>query len=271
MWTGFLFLENCLLTLSNNRCILIYRDKQNGSFREDMPVMSFNEKWMPVAGYENIYEVSSHGRIRSLDRDDAAGRSRTGKLLRPGMSNGYPYVLLSKDRKQTVIRIHTLVAAAFLGECPPDYEVNHKDFNRTNNHVNNLEYVTHRENIYHAHLGGRYGDLSVQKVQAVRDLVSRDPATNLDALANKLKVSVQTLKNLIAAETYSCIPNKDGSMPVPLLSTYHRTLTVDDVTSLQEIGLTLPEIGRYYGVEYSTPYQLLRRANLKQQEQVPSK
>lgn len=67
------------------------------------------------------------------------------------MSSGYPYVNLSRYGKQTPLRIHRLVAMAFLGAPADDgMEVNHKDADRTNNHLANLEWVTHLENVRHS-------------------------------------------------------------------------------------------------------------------------
>lgn len=107
------------------------------------------EQWLPIAGYEGIYEVSSFGRVRSLDRKDAIGRPRHGRFLSPGMSNGYLFVQLSKDKGHQVFRVHSLVAAAFLGERPKGYTVNHIDGAKTNNRFENLEYLTMGDNVRH--------------------------------------------------------------------------------------------------------------------------
>lgn len=103
--------------------------------------------WKPVPGYEGLYEASSFGEIRSL---------RRGRVLKPGTSQGgYLVVALRKNGTQHMVKVHTVIAAAFLGERPQGLEVNHKDFNRMNNAVENLEYVTRQENIRHARRGKR--------------------------------------------------------------------------------------------------------------------
>ena len=110
------------------------------------------ETWKPVVGYEGIYEVSSLGRIRSLDKVVPSARSRSGKRMRRGrilqtrISNtGRERITLWKDGQMKTINIHRLVAAAFLG--PSNLTVNHKDENPLNNRIENLEYMTVRDNV----------------------------------------------------------------------------------------------------------------------------
>jgi hypothetical protein len=105
------------------------------------------EEWRPVVGYENFYEVSSIGRVRSFDRICANSYVRRGQILK-GLPNKYQYlhVGLSNGAKQTTKTIHELVATSFLGPRPKGFVTDHIDNNRTNNHVENLQYITVREN-----------------------------------------------------------------------------------------------------------------------------
>jgi|ERR1041385_2678668 hypothetical protein len=107
------------------------------------------EQWLPVVGWEEFYEVSSMGRIRSAKRrwGTTAKKILAGRVLR----DGYPYIWLvdgSKQRKQ-VVAIHRLICRAFHGEPPPGHEVNHIDGVRTNNAADNLEWVTRSQNLKH--------------------------------------------------------------------------------------------------------------------------
>lgn len=109
------------------------------------------EQWRSIAGHEGTYEVSSYGRVRSLDRTIVTGngpRKLKGRTLRPatdkiGRRN---VVLYGVDNKKTR-RIHQLVAEAFIGPRPPGMEVCHRDGDPGNNHVSNLRYGTHSENM----------------------------------------------------------------------------------------------------------------------------
>lgn len=107
-----------------------------------------NEEWRSVVGHEGSYEVSSLGRVRSLDRmvPSAHGSERIarGRVLKPGQVRGrHQYVNLGKGNSQYV---HALVASAFLGAKPVGLEICHNDGDATNNSVENLRYDTHQGN-----------------------------------------------------------------------------------------------------------------------------
>jgi len=73
-----------------------------------------------------------------------------GRILRPGTCKGYLFVALKVGGVQKLYQVHTLVAKHFLGYSKRRPEVNHKDFNTRNNRLNNLEWVTSKENKRHA-------------------------------------------------------------------------------------------------------------------------
>lgn len=227
--------------------------------------MSDVEEWRPVVGFEGIYEVSSHGRVRSLPRVGPGGNVLRGKILEQSIAKGYRFVgLRNNSGAFKAPRIHALVARAFIGERPRGKVVNHIDFNRANNHHKNLEYITHKQNIQHSAREARMGLLTKDEVQSIRSLVSRDPAFNLDLLAAKLGVDIHLVRGVVACKNYTLVPNKDGSAPIPLLSVHGKTMGIEDIADLQALGFTIPEIGQYYHVEYSAPYQALRRAGVWQ-------
>ena len=96
------------------------------------------EIWKDIKGYEDKYKISNLGRVKSLK-----GKPLKGKILSIYKDKfGYVCVRLSKDNIQRTYRVHRLVAYAFLPN-PNNYpEVNHKDEDRTNNCVNNLEWCS---------------------------------------------------------------------------------------------------------------------------------
>lgn len=97
------------------------------------------EKWLPVVGYEGLYEVSNIGNVRSL--------FRYKKVLKPTKTtNGYYYVQLFKNKIGTNHYLHRLVAMAFIPHEDDKPFVNHKDEVKTNNNTENLEWVSHVEN-----------------------------------------------------------------------------------------------------------------------------
>lgn len=117
--------------------------------------MKREEIWRAVVGYEGLYEVSSLGRIRSLDRKIQC-LSGQGKLIEKALKgvirkaakekNGYLKVTLGKKGVIKSHWVHILVARAFFGERPKDQEVCHRDGNSTNNAKANLRYGTRSSN-----------------------------------------------------------------------------------------------------------------------------
>jgi len=119
------------------------------------------EKWLPVVGYEGLYEVSNLGRVRSLDRVvDRGGHpfDLRGRTLKPQIRFGYAIVgLYTSEHSVLRLRIHRLVALAFLGSPPdPESVVNHRDFDKLNNTPANLEYCSNVDNLKYSHAAGRF-------------------------------------------------------------------------------------------------------------------
>ena len=109
------------------------------------------EEWRPVVGYEGLYEVSNTGRVRSVDRYVKSKSEsywlRKGKMLSPAKDkNGYLKVNLSCNGKNNIIRVHRLVAQVFIENPDNLPEINHKDEDKTNNSVDNLEWCDRKYN-----------------------------------------------------------------------------------------------------------------------------
>ena len=105
------------------------------------------EVWKDIEGYEGRYQVSNMGRVKSLNYR----RSGKERILRPSKNGrGYMQVYLSKEGNHTFYGVHRLVLSAFsLVENIENLEVNHIDENKENNRLENLEWVTHKENQNH--------------------------------------------------------------------------------------------------------------------------
>lgn len=111
-----------------------------------------SEVWKPISGYEDIYEVSNLGRVKSLKKR-IGGRRKPITVIREHImtpndnGNGYLVVSLMKDGKRKNHYVHRLVAEAFCNRGIGSDFVDHKDHNRSNNVASNLEWVTVKENI----------------------------------------------------------------------------------------------------------------------------
>lgn len=108
------------------------------------------EIWKDIIGYESFYQVSNIGRVRSLDRtvirDGYGSVLFKGQIMNQFENNGYMMVTLRKDGHKHNYKVHRLVMMAF--EPNPDNLpcINHKDNNRKNNVVSNLEWCTYKYN-----------------------------------------------------------------------------------------------------------------------------
>lgn len=110
------------------------------------------ELWMPISGYEGLYEISSLGRVRGVDRvvttfSQKAGKTvplkRRGRILsQSSAGSGYMTVCLCKDGGTKTARVAALVCAAFHGPRPAGMQVCHNDGKKTNNHKDNLRWDT---------------------------------------------------------------------------------------------------------------------------------
>ncbi|MCC4427778.1 NUMOD4 motif-containing HNH endonuclease [Limosilactobacillus reuteri] len=123
-----------------------YKDK------ESIEYLSQNEVWRDIKGYEGLYQVSSFGNVRSLDRVVVAKNGRKmpkkGKMLKRGVSKyGYWTVGLCKHSHGKLHLVHRLVALTFLPRVPGKNIVNHKDENKLNSNVSNLEWCDTQYNV----------------------------------------------------------------------------------------------------------------------------
>lgn len=109
------------------------------------------EQWRPIPGYEGHYEVSDHGRVRSLNRtvhrSDGRLRRINGRVLSPYRDkSGHLYVALSVNRVQRTHLVHRLVLLAFVGACPDGMEACHWNDNPEDNRLDNLRWAPRRDN-----------------------------------------------------------------------------------------------------------------------------
>lgn len=116
-------------------------------------LLSIRPEWKDIVGYENEYQINQFGEIRTL-KDSP--KLKKYDVLKPQISksNGYVYQMLYKNGKEKLLRVHRLVAMAFLPNPNNLPQVNHKDGNKQNNSVDNLEWCEQSDNMKHAYKNG---------------------------------------------------------------------------------------------------------------------
>lgn len=167
------------------------------------------EIWKDIDGYEGRYRVSNLGRVMSL-----FGK---GKIFKGSICTyGYLSINLSLLKAQKLRKVHRLVAEHFLPSAPTDkHQVNHIDGVKTNNCVENLEWMTAIDNIRHAWktglCHGRKGcdnyrsKLTIEQVVAMRNEYSTGKIT-YNKLAIKYKLSIRSIEKVIKKISYQNIP-----------------------------------------------------------------
>lgn len=130
------------------------------------------EVWKDIKGYEGLYQVSNLGRIRNFDKyihtklinNEIVLKKR--KIMKQSITwDGYLRVTLTKNKKHKSIKVHRLVAEAFIPNYNEYPQVNHKDENKLNNCVNNLEWCS---NEYNYNYGTRKQRASQSKKKMIR-------------------------------------------------------------------------------------------------------
>ena len=183
------------------------------------------EDWLPIQDYEGFYEISSHGRVRSVDRvhtmtgrhPKAYGRRLKGKIK---SSNGKPYLamVLYRDGVGERLLVHRVVAHHF---CVRNYElhqeVNHIDEDKTNNFASNLEWCTRSENALHScykTTGSLNGGskLDEEDVLEIKELLKTD--WSLRAIAERFEVSYHAIHKIKCGKNWSWLTGLDKEVSI---------------------------------------------------------
>ena len=142
------------------------------------------EKFKDIKGYEGKYQVSNLGNVKSL-----IGK---GRVLKPLKHNGYLVAQLSKNGSHKRHKTHRLVALTFIPNPLNKSEVNHINGNKTDNRLENLEWVTHRENTIHAF------DMGLNKAQKVIDTKTGKIYNSISSASKEFNVNYATLIGIIS-------------------------------------------------------------------------
>lgn len=160
------------------------------------------ERWLPVRGYETHYDVSDLGRVR---RTLGCRGATAGRIMKLGGIDGYQTVSLCKADRKRRHSVHVLVAEAFLGKRPRGKVPNHKNLDRGDNRLGNLEWLTPKQNAQHAIRLGRISGgrslgeangrskLTVAQVALIRRLKGKVGQREIALLAGVCKTAIQKI------------------------------------------------------------------------------
>lgn len=184
------------------------------------------ENWKPVPSYEELYEVSDHGNVKSL---------RLNRLLKPSKTTtGYRKIELYKNGVCKSFKIHRLVLYAFEG-VKSDL-VNHEDGNRLNNHLSNLKYCDQSYNIKHAYRTGLmkcnlYGNEN-------RILNEYKNGSNIKKLSKKYDTTEKTIRKFLL----------ENNVEIKSISEVQRKYDIDfnELKRMFEMGMSNVEIAKTF-------------------------
>lgn len=170
------------------------------------------ERWAPVSGWTDLYEVSDLGRVRSLVYTNQYGtRPRRAPRIVKGIvgPDGYVRVWLQHQGARQGFLVQRLVLDAFVGPCPDGMEAAHQNGVRTENHLGNLVWKTHQDNINDqvTHgtraAGDRVGGakLDEARVREIRELYAR--GTTQRAIARQYGVTFQSVHDIVHRRTWA--------------------------------------------------------------------
>lgn len=141
---------------------------------------AFNMKiiWKDVVGFEGYYEVSNTGLVKRKKGQTIYKDGRVAifseTVLEQGFNHkGYSRVFLSKNSKKSTRTVHRLVAEAFIPNPEKKSTVNHKDLNKQNNNVDNLEWMTNKENMQHAFQSGVFKERDKTSILNIKHMARK--------------------------------------------------------------------------------------------------
>jgi hypothetical protein len=156
------------------------------------------EIWKDVVGYEGLYKVSSFGSICSLVRSN---QYPNGTILKGILLNiGYLMVNLYKNKSVKCHHVHRLVALSYIPNPDDKKQVNHIDGNPLNNNIENLEWVSHRENMRHWMKNSVLGDRLMNKERIDKVLYLRNMGYTQYAIAWILKVNQSVISRVLSGK-----------------------------------------------------------------------
>lgn len=207
------------------------------------------EVWKDIDGFDGIYQVSNMGRVRSF-------KNKKDRILKPrSKRSGYLYVSLYKSGKYIQRGVHGLALRAFTNKSQWKDVPNHKDLDKTNNKLSNLEWMTNSENIQHSVNAGNHKSKKLFTDEQV--YMFREDYLNgisQEKIAEKYKIDMNTMGWVLRNDTYY---NKNYSPPIRK----YGTNSEDFVKLLKDMyyiyGVNLSKLSQLFKLKKSLVYSCI--------------
>ena len=220
------------------------------------------EIWKHIENYEDFYEISSFGRVKSLDRkivygeDSGQYHTRKSQILKPTLSSGYETISLSGK----TFTVHSLVAKHFVEGYQKGFVVNHIDYNKTNNFYKNLEWITQKDNIKHnkTTLRGNFGEkqkdakLTDEKVVAIKKLLE-DGTFSQKQISDLFEVSPTTITDIKKGRKWNHV-GKEVPIISPIIPKPLPNWIINDVRFPNEVKAIKKKDGIVIRINRETDY-----------------
>jgi hypothetical protein len=187
-------------------------------------IVSDGEEWKPIEGYEELYEVSNTGKVIALPKEvsipnGAKRRHERHEVAQEMMDKGYKRVSLCRNGEINKVLVHVLVASAYIPN-PHDYPIlNHRDGDKGNNHVLNLEWCTQAYNQHHAIESGLRPGITTAQIEEIRDLLDKGLTTK--QIAEQVGRSRQRIADIQSGRHRALDPAPPSRFPEPNLFWEH--------------------------------------------------
>lgn len=219
-----------------------------------------NTEWKAVEGWP--YEVSNDGRVRNLK----------GRVLKEQPSRqGYSYVVLSRvsdSRRRWTVKVHKLVALAFIGPRPTKHDINHKNLIKTDNRASNLEYLTKYDHLAHTSAA-----LNLKRLTEAQTLYARDEFASgrktLNQLCLEMNVCAQSLRHLIKGDTKAHLPRALSDDEFRQIASRNKRLKgarrkvderqVHQIRERASQGIRVNVLALEYGLTKRSVYSIIKR------------
>lgn len=216
-----------------------------------------SERWAPVPGWEGWYLVSDAGRVMRRGRSGGVDGGRLLKIIRNSL--GYATVHLRDAPRQKVVAVHRLVMLAFGGPAPAGWHVHHRDANRMNSRLDNLEWLAPAEHMATRRLPrgseSPASKLTEQQVAEIRALRGTVPQREL---ARRYGVTQAAVKQVQLGRHWQHTLEGEAPQPKPLWPKLSED-QVREIRTLVGTGLSQSAVARRFGVNSGTVSRIVRR------------